>query len=115
MDSLFETITDMPLPGHEIEILIDGESVGDTVTTDEEGSLEVEHTFDEVGHYQIEARFSSIPFYWKSSTKTELEVFPAPGGFPWPYFNNSFSSCPGWNRRLLSRCEHNTFSNSWQS
>ncbi|MCL0080261.1 hypothetical protein M1O18_05100 [Dehalococcoidia bacterium] len=83
--SLFETITDMPLPGHEIEILIDGESVGDTITTDEEGSFEVEHTFDEVGHYQIEARFSSIPFYWESSTKTELEVFPAPGGFPWSY------------------------------
>jgi hypothetical protein len=83
--SLFEEITKMPLPDQEIEIFIDGEPVGDTLITNKEGSFKIEYTFDEVGHYQIEARFSSVPFYWESSVRVDLEVFPAPGVFPWSY------------------------------
>ncbi|MBA7654196.1 hypothetical protein ES703_62072 [subsurface metagenome] len=83
--SLFEEMTGIPLQGQEIEILINGESAGDKLVTDKEGSFEIERTFDEVGHYQIEARFSSVPFYWESSARADLEVFPAPGVSLWSY------------------------------
>jgi len=83
--SLFEEATKTTLPGQGIEIFINGEPLEDAVTTDEKGSFQIEHTFDETGHYQIVARFSSVPFYWESSASTELEVFPAPGISLWAY------------------------------
>jgi len=83
--SLLEEMTNIPLLGQEIEILINGEPLGDTIVTDKEGSFQIEHTFDEVGHYQIEAKFMSVPFYWESSARTDLELFPASGVSLWSY------------------------------
>jgi len=83
--SLFEEMTRIPLPGQKIEILIDGEVVGDKLITDREGIFKIEYTFDEVGRYQIDANFSSIPFYWESSTVTNLEIFPVSGFSYWSY------------------------------
>jgi len=83
--SLFEEMIEAPLPDQEIEILINGEPLGDTIVTDKEGSFQIEHTFDETGHYQIEAKFPSVPFYWESSARTDLEVFPASGVSFWSY------------------------------
>ncbi|MFC1957195.1 hypothetical protein ACFLX0_00045 [Chloroflexota bacterium] len=83
--SLFEEMTRIPLPGQKIEILIDGKTVGDKLIADREGIFKIEYTFDEVGRYQIEANFSSVPFYWESSTTTNLEIFPVSGVSSWSY------------------------------
>ena len=83
--SLIEEMTGTPLPGQKVEIIINGEPLEFAITTDEKGSFQVEYAFDEMGHYQVDAKFRSIPFYWESSTRTELEVFPAPGISLWTY------------------------------
>ncbi|MFC1942232.1 transglutaminase domain-containing protein [Chloroflexota bacterium] len=82
---LFEEMTDKSLSGQKILIFVNGEPVEGTITTDEKGMFKIEHTFDDAGQYQIEARFSSVPFYWESSARTDLEVFPAPGVSLWSY------------------------------
>lgn len=89
--SLFEEMTGTPLSGQRIEIFINGKPLENAITTGENGSFQIEHMFNEVGQYQIEARFSSVPFYWESSARTDLEVFPVPGISPWAYLTIVFT------------------------
>gem|GEM_PF-2793120 len=77
--SLFEDSTGTPIPGQEVEVFINDEPYHYSVATDEAGSFHIQHTFDGEGRYQVEARFSSVPYYWESSTTDELNVVSAPG------------------------------------
>jgi transglutaminase-like putative cysteine protease len=64
----------IPVSNQQIEILVNGQSIGDKLITNQDGVFTTEHTFNKQGNYQIEANFAGDSSYWESNAKAELAI-----------------------------------------
>ncbi|MFC2059280.1 DUF4129 domain-containing transglutaminase family protein, partial [Chloroflexota bacterium] len=71
---LIEELTGLPISDQEIKMSIAGEPLEESLKTDDEGVFKLEYAFDNVGRYTIVANFSSVPFYWESSSQTDILI-----------------------------------------
>ena len=72
--TLIEDKTLIPVKNQQIGLTINGQPLGDKLTTDRDGVFTLEHKFTKSGNYQIEASFAGDPTYWETSAKAKLEV-----------------------------------------
>jgi len=72
--TLIEDKTLIPVKNQQIGLTINGQPLGDKLTTNQDGVFTLEHKFTKSGNYQIEASFAGDPTYWETSAKAKLEV-----------------------------------------
>jgi transglutaminase-like putative cysteine protease len=66
--------TNDPIPNQPIKIIIDGQSIEEKITTDQNGGFSIEHVFSNPENNQIEAKFVGDSTYWESDSRINILV-----------------------------------------
>ena len=72
--TLLQDKTLIPVPNQQVQLYIDGNLIGEKLTTDQDGTFTISHKFTDRGNYKIGANFAGDSIYWESNNQIELQV-----------------------------------------
>jgi len=87
--SLLEENGGTPVGNREISLLIDG-ILDKKLMTDENGEFKTVTSFKSKEVHKVEAKYTSFPFHYESSTIRHVNVISAPASFKWFYIPIAF-------------------------